>query len=420
MKRRVLYISIFIIAVFGLLYIQNQYLKIGLNLARVQFNKKALAAEERIQQDLSYNNKLTFLLLNAIDKDTYFGLSHDSIKKVSNFFLKGFLQDKLSSEGIDTEFSYRLYTRDSIDFLRSSLKTSNVDELLLYPIEIKGFLTEELDQPLILELQFQDINKYFFSQINGLYYPSILFMIIIVAVVIWVLYSFYWQSNIITSKNEFLNNLTHELRTPIFSIGLATKMLEESADANKQELINVIRQQIKRLKNQTDQVLELASIESAKVLALTVDDVRPLLIEICNDFNSISQLENFEFSFYIEDSNFCIANETVHFENAIYQILDNAKKYSENPKIELHATSSEDQLIIKITDNGIGISAKEQKKIFQKFYKANRINADRTKGYGLGLAYVKQIVTKHHGKIMVESKVDQGTTMLLKFPLRSC
>ncbi|SDB63020.1 two-component system, OmpR family, phosphate regulon sensor histidine kinase PhoR [Flavobacteriaceae bacterium MAR_2010_188] len=419
MKRRVIYIVIFVISVFGLLYIQNQYLKIGLALAKVQFNKKVTLANAEIQNDLSYKNELSFLLLNAIDKDRYFGLTTDSITNASNYFLKDFLKDKLAEQGIETKFSYRLFSKDSVDFLKSSKDVVGKEDIMLYPIKMEGYLTEEINQPLTLELQFIDLNKYFLSQVDGLFYPSIIFMVVIVLVVIWVLYSFYWQSNIIKSKNDFLNNLTHELRTPIFSIGLATKMLEESSANHDKELIQLIRQQVKRLKSQTDQVLELASIESKKVLDLKSSDVRPALVEICSDFKNVSNLEGFDFTFFLEEQKFYIDNETVHFENAIYQLLDNAKKYSIDPKIKLEASKISGNLEISILDNGIGIAEKEQKKIFKKFYQANQQKGN-SKGYGLGLSYVKLIVDKHKGKIAVKSELNKGTLITLKFPLKKC
>src|SRR5690606_11679805 len=114
------------------------------------------------------------------------------------------------------------------------------DRLAAFPIVLQGYLPDLVENRLILELQFRDLSTYFLFQLNGLTLPSLLFLAGIVAVIIWVLRTYYWQRNLITHTNEFINNLTHELKTPVFSIGRASKILDESATETQKPVIKII------------------------------------------------------------------------------------------------------------------------------------------------------------------------------------
>ncbi|MFO8146359.1 MAG: HAMP domain-containing sensor histidine kinase [Gillisia sp.] len=418
MRRKYIYIGVFIVSVLGLFVVQYQFLRVGLNLAKVQFDRKMATAGMDIQQDLNSENQLTFLVAKAITGEDYFKLSLDSVEDASRFFLNDFLEQRLVSNGIDTDFSYRLYTRDSTDYLKSPTVFKKDKSLINYPIELKGYLPQVIEKPLILELQFQDLNKYFLSQLNGLTIPALIFIIAIILVVIWILRSFYWQSNVITTTNEFINNLTHELKTPVFSIGLATKILEDDLDERQKPLVDLIRQQVERLKRHIDQVLDLASLESGKkIFDFKETDLRPVLLQLCSDFNLLAQMEDIKFSCELQDGKYPVKAEVSHLENAINNLLDNAKKYSDNPEISLKASLQNKKLVISIKDNGIGISAKEKDRIFKKFYRVPNGNLHKVKGYGLGLSYVKEIVKKHRGTISIESEQNKGTTVSIHIPL---
>ena len=418
MRRKKLYIGIFIVSVLGLFVVQYQFLRVGLNLAKVQFDRKIATTGMDIQSDLNSENQLTFLVAKAIKGEDYFKLSLDSVEDASRFFLNDFLEQRLVSNGIDTDFSYRLYTRDSTYYLKSPTVLKKDESLIKYPIELKGYLPQSIEKPLVLELQFQDLNKYFLSQLNGLTIPALIFIIAIIFVVIWILRSFYWQSNVITTTNEFINNLTHELKTPVFSIGLATKILEDDLDERQKPVVYLIRQQVERLKRHIDQVLDLASLESGKkIFNFKNTDLRPVLLQLCEDFSLLAQMEDIKFSCKLQEGEYPVKAEVSHLENAINNLLDNAKKYSDQPEISLEASLQNKKLVISIKDNGIGISAKEKDRIFKKFYRVPNGNLHKVKGYGLGLSYVKEIIKKHRGTITIESEENKGTIVSVYIPL---
>jgi len=420
LNRRKLYIIILIVSVLGLFVVQYQYLNIGLNLAKVQFQKKIALAGQEIKEDLTNDNQLTFLVGHAITQDeSYFNIRIDSIEDASRHFLNDFITHRLIVNGIDKDFSYRLYTKDSTDYLIAPLPYDKSEKIISYPIELQGYLPTLLNKSLILELQFKDINNYFLFQLNGLTIPTLIFIGAIIFVIVWVLKSFYWQRNIITTTNEFINNLTHELRTPVFSISLASNILNKKASKEQKPIIELIQQQTERMKIHIEKVLELGALESKKKLfELKKVNFTPHLERLCKDFKNLSALENIEFNYEIGNENFKILSEVFHLENAINNLLDNAKKYSENPVIDLIAFQKEKKLIIEIKDNGNGLSKKELEMIFQKYYRVNQGNTHKVKGYGLGLSYVKEIISLHKGKIILESRgTGLGTVAKITLPL---
>ena len=419
LTKRNLYVSVFVIAVIGLLVVQYQYLRVGLGLAKAQFSDKIDKARENINSELSEVNSLTYTLGNAIRKDTTeVNIGLDSLEKASQYYLNDYISYQLNVSGIDAPFSYSLYSRDSISYMSSVRPHLKANNNLTYPIQIKGYLPELLEKEIVLEIGFEDLNKYFLGQIRGLIIPGLLFLFMIVIVVIWVLRSFYLQRSINTTTNDFINNLTHELKTPVFSIGLATKILEEDVSDNKKAVVELIRSESDRLKRHIDKVLELAGMESGKkLLQFTVIDFKPDLGRICEGFSLLAQHDAIEFDYELGEGPYYIRAEKFHLENVVGNLLENARKYSDQPKVKLSAITQKGWLYIKISDNGQGIAQEDIKKIFRKYFRIKNGNVHKVKGYGLGLYYVQKIIKMHRGKISVDSKLGEGTTFTISLKL---
>ncbi len=419
MKKRNIYIVLFSISIFGLAVIQYRYLQIGLNLAKVQFNTKMGTATRAIQLGLHDKNQLTYLVGSALQKDTsFFQLSMDSIEDASSHFLNDFIREKLGKEGIATDFAYKLVSRDSAYYLRSPVLYNEQDHINTYPMTLSGYLPQLLGKSVRLELKFKDLNTYFLSQLNGLTLPSLLFMLSIIAAVIWALRTYYWQSNLLQTTGDFINNLTHELKTPVFSIALATKILGEDSTQKQRALLEIIRQQTDRLSKHIDKVLELGRMESANNgFILTYVDFNPYLHRLASEFAALIVLEKVKFEYTLQPGEYRIKAEVFHLENAIKNVLDNAKKYARDPHIRLNSRISGNFLEIEVADNGVGLDRKEQKRIFQKFYRVAGGDVHDVKGYGLGLTYVKQVISKHKGSISINSEKGIGTKVTLKIPL---
>lgn len=405
------------ISIIGLTIVQYQYLRIGLNLAKVQFGRKIERVADIVKEGLKDQNRLTYLLGSAMQQDTsYFSVTVDSLENVSNMFLENFVREQMIQQEIESKFSYTLFSKDSIYILNSTNKLKKDTDS--YPIELEGYLPDLLGKPMVLELHFENLHNYFLAKLNGLTFPSILFLIGICVTIFWVLRTYYWQSSVITTTNEFINNLTHELKTPVFSIGLATKILDESANENQKQVLGIIRQQVNRLSGHIEKVLELASLESGKsVITLTKVDFKPYLESLCAEFKTLVAIEKGIFTYDLVGENYIIYTEVFHLENAINNILDNAKKYSPRPEIHLKAYKDPKSLIVEVTDNGIGISKDDAQRVFRKFYRVTNGDIHNVKGYGLGLSYVKKVIKKHQGKVYIDSVEKKGTKVKLTIPI---
>jgi two-component system phosphate regulon sensor histidine kinase PhoR len=415
LAKKNIYVIVFIISVLGLLTVQYRYLKIGIGLASVQFSKKIDIARENITKELSEYNSLTYSIGRMAERDTTnLDIGLDSLRSMNQFYLNDYISYQLKTSGIDTDFSYNLFARDSTVYLTSNAYHSKNNDVSLYPIKVGGYLSKLVEKELVLELGFKDIENYFLFQLNGLTIPGILFLLAIITVVIWVLRSFYWQSTLITTTNEFINNLTHELKTPVFSISLATKILEEGGYSERETVLKLIRRETVRLKEHIEKVLDLASLESGKMILQPIKlDFRPELQRICEDFEILAQYENIKFTYELENKPYAILADIFHLENALRNLLDNAKKYSDTPIIRLHSYIREGDLHISISDNGIGLEKTDLKRIFKKYYRVKNNDLHFVKGYGLGLTYVQKIVRIHRGKIKVKSELGKGTTFII-------
>lgn len=421
MKKRYIYIGVFLVSIVGLAIVQYQYLRIGLSLAKVQFDSKIDRVGALVANSLNEENKLTYLIGEGIRRDTsFFKVSVDSLQNVGNMFLDDFIRDQLLNQGIESDFTYTLFTKDSSYVLHSTNSFEGMDDVDSYPIDLEGYFPQLLGKPVVLDLKFENLHNYFLAKLNGLTFPSILFLIGICATIFWVLRTYYWQSNVITTTNEFINNLTHELKTPVFSIGLATKILDESANEKQKPVLGIIRQQVGRLSGHIEKVLELASLESGKsVITLTKVDFKPYLENLCAEFKTLVAIENGIFNYDLAGENYILNAEVFHLENAINNILDNAKKYSPEPEIHLKAYKDSHRLVVEVTDNGIGISKEESQRVFRKFYRVTNGDLHSVKGYGLGLSYVKKVIKKHGGKVQMSSEEKKGTKVRLTIPIVS-
>ena len=417
-RKRIFFISLFVVSVVGLAIIQYRYLRIGLNLARVQFSQKIAEAGTEIQEDLSGRNQLTFLLANALEQDTsFFRTDPAQLTDASRYFLKDYLRERLVDHQIDRDFSFSLMARDSSYYLQSATAIPQA-EGYTYPMELQGYLPDRFGKRMVLQLEFQNLNRYFLSQLNGLTVPSLLFLTGIVAVVLWVLRTYYWQRKVITTTNEFINNLTHELRTPVFSISLAAKILDEKlGDAHKEYTDRILKKK-KKLSGHIDKVLELGALEQSRtIIRKEAVDFKPVLEGLCRDFQENCKMVDQEFEYRLKEGPYPMKASVFHLENAVNNLLDNASKYGDATTIKLTAEVMGNQLDIKIQNGGPPIPTEALEELFKKYYRLPRGDRQKIRGYGLGLSYVKTIADKHQGRVTIRSNAQIGTVVDFVLPL---
>jgi two-component system phosphate regulon sensor histidine kinase PhoR len=233
------------------------------------------------------------------------------------------------------------------------------------------------------------------------------------------------QKKISQIKNDFINNMTHELKTPISTISLASQMLRDSSVSLSKSTVDhisgVIFEESKRLSNQVEKVLQMAVFNEGRLkLKFAEIDLNRLAESVASNFDIRVSTENGELRTELLAENPFIKGDEVHITNVIFNLLDNAVKYSnKNPLIELSTENKNGWAIIQVKDNGIGIPKEHQAQIFERFYRVPTGNVHNVKGFGLGLSYVKRIVDVHNGKIKVDSTLGKGTRFRLYFPLKN-
>jgi len=246
------------------------------------------------------------------------------------------------------------------------------------------------------------------------------FLIIGVVVLIFVI--ILRQKKLSEVKNDFVNNLTHELKTPIATISLAGQMLSDkdirSTEANIERYANIISQESGRLTKQVEKVLQIALIEKGELkLKDKKIDLNDLMEKIVKPF--VLKVENFEgeLNLHKAEQAVWIYADELHISNVITNLIDNAIKYKrEAPVINISTEQNDKDVSFKVCDNGLGISKAEQAIIFDKFYRVEAGNVHNIKGFGLGLSYVKKIIDIYKGKIEVKSKLNKGTTFTVRLP----
>ncbi len=271
---------------------------------------------------------------------------------------------------------------------------------------------------------FPTMDNYIFSSVRFMI-PSIVFTLVLLVTFIFTIYIIFRQKKLTEIKNDFINNMTHEFKTPISTISLAAQMLNDPAvgksPAMFKHISGVINDETKRLRFQVEKVLQMSMFERQKATLKKKEvDANEIIYNVTNTFRL--KVENcngtLDVAFDADDP-FVYVDE-MHFTNVIFNLLDNALKYKKpdvNIQLKVRTWNEGGKLHISIEDNGIGIKKENLKKIFDKFYRVHTGNRHDVKGFGLGLAYVKKIITDHQGSIRAESELNVGTKFIIVLPL---
>ncbi|MDD7887405.1 sensor histidine kinase KdpD [Flavivirga sp. 57AJ16] len=342
-------------------------------------------------------------------------------KRVSEEEIRKLLSNKLKKEGIGIDFEFAIYDNDLATKVRSDGFENNLTSTYKVPI----FYDENNQSLYKLLVNFPDDRKYILSSIIGMILLSIVFTSIIIIAYSSALYQLLKQRKISEIKTDFINNMTHEFKTPIATINLALDAIKNpTVIENKERIIrylSMIKEENKRMHAQVENVLRISKLEKNE---LNISKDRVDLHDLVDDaITHVSLLvENrhgYIKTFFEADKSSILANET-HFTNVIVNILDNAIKYSPDaPKIEVYTENVGTNILLKIKDHGSGMSKAASKRVFEKFYREHTGNIHNVKGHGLGLAYVKRIVEDHQGHVSVESEKEKGSTFTIKLPLIS-
>lgn len=230
------------------------------------------------------------------------------------------------------------------------------------------------------------------------------------------------QQRLMELKNDFISNITHELKTPVTTVGVAIEALKSfSAKDNPnltEEYLDMAKRELDRLASMTDKILDVSIFESRGVQFEPKEtDIDSIVQEMMSTMKIIFEKRGAQVTYSKEGENFKIQGSAIHLTNVIYNLVDNALKYSlEKPNIHINLKGQKQKLVLSVQDNGIGIASEFRHKIFEKFFRIPSGNIHNSKGYGLGLHYVASVVKSHYGVIDVISKPNEGSTFIIDIP----
>lgn len=325
----------------------------------------------------------------------------------------------LRNNGLDLAFNVRVTREDPDTTIILTRNAPAVPARHVYKTEL--FPNDFFRKNLYLVIDFPDRSKQIYRGVALMGFGSFLFTAIILLTFGMTLYHIQRQKKLSDIKSDFINNMTHEFKTPIATINLASDTMRSPKVINSEEQIryylDIIRQENKRMNNQVEKVLQMALIENHDFkLDFQKTDIHTIIENTVHVAELAAAEKGGKIVSALRASCSEIPVDEIHFANIINNLLDNALKYTEKaPEIVVETMSRANRVIIRVSDNGVGMSREVQKHIFDKFYRRPSGNIHNVKGFGLGLSYVKAIVDAHGGEIAVSSEPGSGSTFTLSF-----
>lgn len=433
------------LSLIGIIYIQYNWLRIMLADRQEEFSWKVVsgvidASQQLVQQKgtlpslRSYRSRPGFRFPSE-QLQTELMKPSGVAQKFSEFEVAEKLRQAFNTQGLpklNFEFAiinttlerYEMKTRNYEQMLAENKSDSSRNLEAYYPLQpASGSDWENLTPDEELSVIVPNIKRIVLQQMRWMIIGAIFFTLMIIAAFYVTIYALLRQKKLSEIKNDFINNMTHEFKTPLATISLAVDALKNDKvknDASKMDYFrDIIKEENKRMNKHVETILQAAVMDRQEITL----DKRPLrvhdLVEEIVDNHQL-QLEEKQGAAecYLNAKSDLVEADPVHFRNLISNLVDNAIKYSkDNLLIKIYTQSTNKSIQIRVEDNGIGMNKETVKRIFEKFYRAHTGNLHNVKGFGLGLSYVKAMVDAHGGKIKVESTLGKGSTFTLEFPL---
>ncbi len=349
-------------------------------------------------------------------------------ERADSVSVRRYLKKELANNGLDLPFEFAVVSRNGHVFYHSggfgNMNPTNMENSMFVQ---SLFHNDPANKKNYLKVYFPSKDKYILSSLKFMI-PSFIFTFILLIVFLYTIILAFRQKKLTEMKNDFINNMTHEFKTPISTISLAAQMLNDPSVRKSptmlQHISGVINDETKRLRFQVEKVLQMSMFDKKKgTLRLQDVDANTLISNVVNTFRLKVEKYGGHIAAHFDAEDAIVNIDEMHFTNVIFNLLDNAVKYrKEDTPLELTITTKNlpgDKLLITIADNGIGIKKEDLKKIFEKFFRVSTGNRHDVKGFGLGLAYVHKMLGLMDGSITAESDLGKGTRFIITLPLLS-
>lgn len=380
------------------------------------------AASRSLQEIVKNRYVYQKALVDEVVMNMLYSASDKPLKERVNFkILDQDIKAELINNGVNIHYHFIVTTQDGREVYRCPDYSDEGSEFTYTQVLFRNDPSSKMG---VVKVHFPDINSYIFSSIKFMI-PSVFFTLILLVTFIITLVLVFRQKRYNEIKNDFVNNMTHELKTPIASISLATQMLNDDSvtksEKMRKHLVGVITDETKRLRFLVEKVLQMSMFDRKKSSFKKKHlDLNEMVESIANSFSLRVEHTGGKINVDIGAVDSDIYVDEVNFQNVIFNLMDNAVKYRKTDEpvdIYLKTWNDDKWLYLSVHDTGKGIKKDDLKKIFEKFYRVGTGNVHDVKGFGLGLAYVKKVVDLHDGEIKVDSEYGKGSTFTIKLPV---
>ena len=416
MKR--FYFGLILFSLIGLGVVQYRFFILSLQLANARYSIQLNETLGLVGKYLYLETPLTTLVSSSFKGKI---ADYEPNKRYDNaaaIQLEQFLRKRFEKVGVKVDFAFALYnTQENVVLLKSSNYAKNIPPDFSEPLD--GFLPYQCNCSLSLYIQNKNLVQYFLAESKNIYLPALIliFFLLIGGIGAFVVYEkVQFQAK---SKQDFYNFLTHELKTPVFTMSIASKMLENyNLNEKALEAVHIIKTENNKLKIQIERILEMVVADKSMPQLEKVNiDLSPFFLSLANDFSTqISQDSSIRFTQQIEIFSSSILADKHYLQNVFMNLLENAKKFKTGTvNIQLIVKHVNDEVFIDIIDDGWGIENKFQKLIFKPFFRIKQ--SANVQGYGLGLSYVKKMIKFHQGRLILHSTLGKGSKFTVILPL---
>ncbi len=382
----------------------------------IYYNPKAL------EQSNSYFLTREFLE-QILDDLSLIKSNKMAMSLIDSTLIVSVISDELTKEGIRLDFIHGIYFPFTGKLIHCDT-INQKDNLLHSGFVYNLFPNFRLSKPVYLIIHFPGENKYLFSRLGLVLSISAGLILILIATFYYITRSIYRQKKLGEMKNDFINNMTHEFKTPVSTISLACEALRDNEVEKSPSMIDnylqIITEENNRLGKLAENILQTAVIDKGHLfLFFEPVNLHLIITQIIEKYKPLTEQRGGIIQTKLLASDPFVTGDRTHLYNILSNLVDNAIKYCIiKPEIEIITKDNEASLTFSIKDNGIGISKSHQKRIFEKLYRVPTGNVHDVKGFGLGLSYVKYIVGRHLGQIRVESELHKGSLFMITLPRR--
>ncbi len=423
MNRRIIIFTIIAmtIALIGLMGIQIYWIQSASAIKEANFRRSVNEAMVKVVQKVERMERNKALLINQYERMLNLNphLPYDSVLTMQE--MDSLINLQLNIRGVDIHFEFCIYKPERQEFLMEQSPGFRKD-LIEKGNAFILFQSDIYTSPEYLLIYFPREKQFLLTELWGMLLISIILIIVIVYSFTYTIATIFRQKRLSEMKNDFINNMTHEFKTPISTISLACEALSDKDLRGSGEMLDsylsMIQEENKRLAGLAEKILQTAVIDKGQLkMNKEMIDLHEIIIDVIKNLRIQVEIKDGEIKRRFKATRSKIEGDKLHVTNLVYNLLDNANKYSpRKPLIRLTTENVNNGIVLIIEDNGIGISKNEQKKIFDKLYRVPTGNIHGVRGFGLGLSYVKAIVDEHHGKISVESEANRGSKFRVFLP----